>query len=585
MMDLIKSKIFFKIVVIPAIIISIVLIGAFVYLVLFTNDMLNTQITNKLNGIIKTYETFSRDSIEKGQRQTFRGVLDNTKNIPGVVGVYAYSREKLMLYKDHTKTVGLPFVKKDGKFYNPNLKYYEKTNGLWMRPDWWYVDLKDSVVGCKYKKEGNCAKCHYALPNINFNKDGFGKLKLDKHMFLVGYKIPVQSDCIKCHTHWKLGESAGYLVVKVDVTPESKKIEALINKVKIFVFVLFLIGILVFGFIVFEVGKLRSGLVKLRDITQDLAEGEGDLTKRVNITSKDESGEIANNLNKFIEKIQNIVDDLKHSVNNSISISKELEKAIKITEGVIEEQGKLINKNNLLTSEIKKEIDETTLNIQKASKDIETTQKVLDEMVGKLNKVIEKIQSEAQEELELLNKATALAERSSEIRDVLNIIKEISDQTSLLALNAAIEAARAGEHGRGFAVVAEEVKKLAEKTQKSLNDIDAVINLIVQDILDIEEKIKHNAESSKEILEVSTELAQKSQESMKKLYETIKATKEVEKSSYKVLDETKELASLSTSMTKESNVSKEVGEKIQKVSNNLIALINRLKEITSKFKT
>ena len=115
----------------------------------------------------------------------------------------------------------------------------------------------------------------------------------------------------------------------------------------------------------------------------------------------------------------------------------------------------------------------------------------------------------------------SLADQAKNVKDVLNIIDDIADQTNLLALNAAIEAARAGEHGRGFAVVADEVRQLAERTQNSLSEINATINLIVEAISNSSQTIGDNAKKAGELCKKSAQINEKIENMNQLMNETV----------------------------------------------------------------
>ena len=510
-----------KTLIIPAIVALIMI----VVIIVFTYFQMQKDIREFEIKSMQVFRTFSASSIEKGQRESFIEVINGMRNLDGIIDIEAANRGGLILYKYGYHTVGLPFVKeKNGSIFNPNEKYYKKTNGLWMRDDWFYKDLRDSkIVGCKYKnKYSDCSKCHLAIPkNLNISP---GEIKIIKNT--VYYNIPVNVTCIKCHTHWSEGKSGGYLILKVDSSKSKQKIFYLFMEIMV---ILIIIAMLFF-FIVKDLLKNISSLKKFVDSSLM----KYDFTQIPKVSSSDEIKELADEINNFKDHINEVLSEIAIITQKLSNVADNTKNDVESLGKEIDLQNEVVNKVINLSEDIQLLTQDIKEKIENANFSIDETKSRLEESIKKLLEFVEKIKKTSLKEHLLVEKANQVKEITSQIENVVGIVKEIADQTNLLALNAAIEAARAGKHGRGFAVVAEEVRKLAEKTHKSLQEISTVVNLISQNIEEMIKEIQVNKQSAEVISIESEEIVENIKSAFERLNENVKELKEIKERSFKI---------------------------------------------------
>lgn len=254
---------------------------------------------------------------------------------------------------------------------------------------------------------------------------------------------------------------------------------ATVNRIRLFNLGMMLLVLIVIGTSLYFISlAVVKPLIRTTQIFQDLAEGDGDLTKRIQIKGHDEIAQLGQGFNTFVDKIYTMVSDVASVSRDVASASIEMAATIEEISIGMQKQSQqtmsvsgAVEQMNATVMEVARQSSDANLKAQQAGKQAQQGDEEVMQTVTGMTELSDIVNSSAM----AINE---LGDRSKQIGQIINVINDIADQTNLLALNAAIEAARAGEHGRGFAVVADEVRKLAERTTKATEEVGNSIKAI-----------------------------------------------------------------------------------------------------------
>lgn len=311
-----------------------------------------------------------------------------------------------------------------------------------------------------YDLEGNMIEGHIGLPDISPSTFSYSReitlvLQDQQGKYYESFLIPLTYQ----------GNTLGFLSTSVPRTEITQKVWETVSVLSLIAFGIIL-SVIVFSY--FAVLSITKPLIKVTNFLKNIASGEGELNQRLSIQTQDEIGELAHWFNQFVEQLHDIIAEIKDDAATLSDTSLGLAENAKQMKQYSNKITKAVNEEASATNENSSTITEMVASLESMFQQIKTIQTMTTEA--------ERVVIHGNEVVMQTNETMTNIEQSTgKIKGVISVIREIAHQTNLLSLNAAIEAAKAGDSGKGFAVVADEIRGLAEKSNSSVVEIQALI--------------------------------------------------------------------------------------------------------------
>ena len=403
----------------------------------------------------------------------------------------------------------------------------------------WLQNVADSIIIGKSSHPGIMSTRTGQMVSAVYNNDvgsaGEGQM-LDENSDMA----IILNDCLAGHTgegqfldpslgkkmiatYGPVGDESGWVILGAAPVDDFSDV---IRQVRFFTFIaVIVVSIITVILSIIIITALTKPLVSVSKAIKGIASGNADLTRKLQVTSKDEIGEVVSSFNEFVEKLRSIMIELKTSKDNLFGVGSELSESTvdtsssitQILENIrsvhqqIQNQAGKVSETTDLINRISGNISGFDNMISDQSAGVAEASSAVEEMIGNINSVTASVDRMAESfdhltvssksGIELLSDANTkigyIRGKSKTLQDANSAIASIAEQTNLLAMNAAIEAAHAGESGKGFSVVADEIRKLSETSRAQSKNIGEQLTDIEQSILSVVEASRKSGEAFK----------------------------------------------------------------------------------------